>query len=73
VFDIKFVLVFSNIFLQWNKSSLVVITEVRRSSNKGLIWYIIIKIKFGRESLVKIPDIKVHENPSRGTRVVPCG
>ena len=40
---------------------------------RGPFCYILIKIKFGRESLVKIPDIKFHENPSRGDRLVPCG
>ena len=34
---------------------------------------ILSKIEFGRQSLLKIPNIKFYENLSSGTRVVPCG
>jgi hypothetical protein len=34
---------------------------------------ILIKIKFSRQTFEKYLNIKFHENPSRGSRVVQCG
>jgi hypothetical protein len=31
------------------------------------------KLEFSRQILEKCSDIKFHENPSSGSRVVPCG
>jgi hypothetical protein len=49
---------------------------------KNLYWYpykatfcclILIKLEISRQTFEKYSDIKFHENPSIGSRVVPCG
>ena len=34
---------------------------------------ILTKLEFSQRSLVKLPNIKFHENPINGSQVVPCG
>ena len=34
---------------------------------------ILMKLEFCRRNFEKSPNIKFHENPSSGSRVVPCG
>jgi len=36
-------------------------------------WTILMKLEFSRQLFEKNSNIKIHENPSSGSRVVPCG
>jgi hypothetical protein len=41
--------------------------------NTSYFCQILVKLEFSRQSFEKYSDIKFHENPSKGSRVVPCG
>ena len=36
-------------------------------------YQVLIKLEFSRQSFVKYSNIEFHENPSSGSRVIPCG
>jgi hypothetical protein len=41
--------------------------------SSGYCCQILIKFKFSQQIFKKFSNIKFHENPSSGSRVVPCG
>jgi hypothetical protein len=43
------------------------------SSSARYSCHILMKLEFSRQILEKCSDIKFHEDPSNGNRVVPCG
>ena len=43
------------------------------SCNVSVILVSLMKLEFSQQVLEKYSDIKFHENPSSGSRVVPCG
>jgi len=64
------------------KHKFTVWAKTQKNSNKNICWslfkypyfcQILMKLKFSREIFEKSSNIKFHENPSTGNRVVPCG
>jgi len=66
----------SETFLIPRRTGRDMIKNVYRSSCKVHRWYccqILLKLEFSRHIFQKYSNIKLHENPSGGSRVVPCG